>query len=213
MQRYKYPRTLHLPWSLGKSQDDRVLRSVDHFNGKEIVVTEKLDGENTTLYRDYIHARSIDGQSHPSRNLVKALQAQIGYQIPSGWRMCGENLYAKHSIYYRNLPSYFLVFAVYDESNICLSWDDTVHFSASLGLSTVPVLYRGLWDRKAVERCFSGESVFSGSQQEGYVVRMAAQFAFEDHTANTGKFVRANHVQTDEHWQSQPVQPNSLENN
>ena len=56
MNRIKYPRTPHLPFSPGRSDDDIGLGKVE-FTG-EVVVTEKLDGENTTLYHDYLHART-----------------------------------------------------------------------------------------------------------------------------------------------------------
>ncbi len=42
----KYPRTWHLPWSPGKSKDDRVLTTPEVFAGQEVVVTVKMDGEN-----------------------------------------------------------------------------------------------------------------------------------------------------------------------
>lgn len=69
--RVKYPRTFHLPWSRSYTHDDKVLKHVQHFEGKEVVVTEKMDGENTTMYRDYLHARSIDSKDHPSRHWIK----------------------------------------------------------------------------------------------------------------------------------------------
>ncbi|MFT5465446.1 MAG: hypothetical protein ACI8UO_000541 [Verrucomicrobiales bacterium] len=56
----KYPRTLHLPWSPGSTNDDCFLNGVSHFEGREVVVTEKLDGENTSMYRGGIHARTLD---------------------------------------------------------------------------------------------------------------------------------------------------------
>ena len=128
-QKYvKYPRTYHLPWSPGATDDDRVLTDEEleaNFVGRMVVVTEKMDGENTTMYNDYIHARSLDSASHPSREWVKNLHAQIQWQIPDGWRICGENLYASHTLHYAGLPSYFIVFSVWDENNICQSWDDT----------------------------------------------------------------------------------------
>ncbi len=58
--RYKYPRTPHLKWSPGRSADDVELATTEAFEGEEVVVTVKLDGENTTIYRDYLHARSLD---------------------------------------------------------------------------------------------------------------------------------------------------------
>lgn len=96
--RFKYPRTPHLPWSPGFTADDLRNKTTALFDGKEVVVTEKMDGENTTMYRDYIHARSVDGRSHPSRAWVKQLHGRICFDIPEGWRFCGENMYAQHSI-------------------------------------------------------------------------------------------------------------------
>src|SRR5579863_5868310 len=112
---FKYPRTPHLPWSPGATDDDKMLGSIEHFVGKQIVVTEKMDGENTSLYRDHSHARSLDSQMHPSRTMLRQMHATIKHEIPEGWRICGENLFAKHSIHYSNLPSYFLVFGIYNE--------------------------------------------------------------------------------------------------
>jgi hypothetical protein len=63
----KYPRTMHMPWSESVSDDDRTLRSVDGFIGRRVIVTEKPDGENTTFYRNKIHARSLESKAHPSR--------------------------------------------------------------------------------------------------------------------------------------------------
>lgn len=51
----KYPRTPHLLYSPGFSKDDIQLESDDHFIGMNIIITEKLDGENTSLYYNKIH--------------------------------------------------------------------------------------------------------------------------------------------------------------
>jgi len=108
----KYPRTTHLPWSEGGSDDDRILRSTEHFRNKIVVVTEKMDGENTTMYSQHIHARSLDSKHHPSRDWVKNFWQQIRFNIPEGYRICGENMYGTHSIHYNNLKSYFLGFSI-----------------------------------------------------------------------------------------------------
>lgn len=66
MQRVKYPRIPHLPWSQGRSEDDIALDSIEPLERlEEVVVTEKLDDENTTRYHDYLHARSLISRSHP----------------------------------------------------------------------------------------------------------------------------------------------------
>ena len=122
----KYPRTPHLPWSPGASSDDVWIDTFALFEGSEVVITEKMDGENTTLYADHIHARSLDSRHHPSRSWVKGLHQSIAHLIPAGWRICGENLYARHSVGYEALPSYFMVFSIWDEHNHCLGWEQTV---------------------------------------------------------------------------------------
>jgi hypothetical protein len=95
----KYPRTYHVPTS-HLSKDDKKIQNYEHFRGKRVIVTEKLDGENTTMYNDYIHARSINSGSHETRNWVKGLWSQISYLLDDNMRLCEENLYAKHSIKY-----------------------------------------------------------------------------------------------------------------
>ncbi|KAF7786372.1 hypothetical protein PRUB_a0918 [Pseudoalteromonas rubra] len=203
--RYKYPRTPHLPWSLGATSDDLRQGSVMQFAGKKVVVTEKMDGENTTLYADYLHARSIDSRFHPSRAWVKALQGKIGYQIPQGWRVCGENLYARHAIEYTRLESYFLAFSVWNNSNQCLSWQDTQLFLQQLGLATPQVLYSGFWCEKSIRNI-----KLDLQKQEGYVVRLADSFAYDDFAQSVAKWVRADHVTSDTHWMHSAVVPNSL---
>jgi hypothetical protein len=179
------------------------------FVGKTVVVTEKLDGENTTMYWDHIHARSLDSKHHPSRTVVKQLHGQIAHQIPQGWRLCGENMYAKHSIFYDALPSYFLLFSVWNDKNECLSWGETLEWAELLGVSAVPMLYIGNWDEDRVKACWTGVSHF-GPEQEGYVVRIVDGFGYDDFSKNVAKYVRRGHVQTDQFWMTQPVVPNEL---
>lgn len=205
--RVKYPRSFHLPWSLGRTDDDKTLPNCDHFVGREVIVTEKRDGENTTLYRDGMHARSIDGRHHPSRDWVKGLQGRIGWQIPEGWRVCGENLYARHSIGYDNLDSYFEVFSVWDENNNALSWDEMEMFCEDLGLVVVPTIWRGVWNERDIRKL--AEQI-NTEEREGYVVRVADGFHYDEFKTSLAKWVRKNHVQTDTHWMNAAVVPNQI---
>ena len=208
MNYIKYPRTFHLPWSEGATNDDKILKNIDHFLNKEIVVTEKYDGENVNLYNDYLHARSLNSKDHILRHWIKQLQQQIGYKIPDGWRICGENLYAQHSIFYDNLPSYFLSFSIWD-NNTCLNWDDTIDFLNELNLISVPILYRGIWNEEKVKQCFTGISQY-GKIQEGYVVRVVDSFSYENFNKCVAKFVRKNHIQTNNNWMYREVIKNKI---
>jgi hypothetical protein len=206
----KYGRTYHLPWSPGVMKDDRVIDTLKEFENKNVVVTVKMDGENTTMYNDYIHARSISYEPHPSRSRVKALHGQIAHDIPNGWRVCGENVYAKHSIHYKNLEDYFLIFSVWNDKSICLSWEETKEWAALLGLKMVPVLYEGKWDEKLIKGLY--KETFNGDECEGYVVRIADSFPYSKFKRVMAKYVRKNHVQTHGHWMRQQVEPNGVKN-
>lgn len=201
----KYPRTLHFPWSPGATDDDRIHTDLTSFQNEEIVITEKMDGENTSLYPNYYHARSLNSNSHPSQSWARAFHAKMGWSIPVGWRVCAENLYARHSIEYHDLDAYLMVFSIWDDRNMCLSWDQTVEWAGLLDMKTVPVLYRGPWDEKVVR---SFDSI--AKSREGYVVRVARAFPFASFRRVVGKYVRANHVQTTHHWKSQRIVPNVL---
>lgn len=206
----KYSRTHHLSWSEGVNDDDRVLDKAveESFATKRMIVTRKMDGENTSMYRDYIHARSIDGRTHPSRSWVKQFHSQICHNIPEGWRVCGENLYAKHSIHYTDLTTYFMGFSVWDEKNNRLAWDDCLEWFELLGITPVPVLYEGPLTLEVHKEIWKPSD---WEQHEGYVVATAESFNYAQFKESVGKFVRKGHVQTTKHWMyGQAVEKNLL---
>lgn len=206
----KYPRTFHLPFSLGRTEDDRTLKDCSQFEGRDVVITEKLDGENTTGYYDgYIHARSLDSNNHPSRNWVKNYLAGVLHELPHGWRICGENLYAKHSIAYSGLKSYFRPFSIWNDRNECLSWRESLEWFELLNLVPVPVLYNGPWMEDFARSV--GEAVEKDSDKhEGFVVRVADKFNYGQFSKSIAKFVRKNHVQTSKHWIKTQIVVNEL---
>lgn len=205
IMKYKYPRTPHLPWSPGATNDDIHQKNIQLFVGQTVVVTEKMDGENTSIYRDAIHARSIDSRFHPSRTWVKSLQAQVAFHIPQGWRICGENLYARHSIRYENLPDYFMGLSVWDDNNVCLSWSKTKTYLGELNICTPKELYVGPWDEHLIRKIS-----IDTQWVEGYVVRLEAAFAYHDFANSVAKWVRTNHVTTNKHWMHTAVIANGL---
>lgn len=206
----KYPRTYHVHYSKG-TKDDKTLKDDSQFVGKEVVCTIKMDGENTTMYPNYIHARSINSGPHESRNWVKGLWAQKAWQLSKGQRLCGENLYAKHSVEYNDLPSYFMAFSMWYNLT-CLSWDETKFYCDLLEIDMVPVLYRGIYDREKIIELYNKE--WKGKGCEGYVIRVADEFQYKDFRYNVGKFVepefRVLVNSSHGHWMSQKIVPNKL---
>jgi len=208
----KYERTFHLPWSPGIHDDDKALKDCSNFEGKEVVITKKMDGENTTCYSDgHVHARSIDSRGGEDRAWVKKfLIENVCFNLPDGWRVCGENLWAEHSIHYDDLKSYFLGFSIWNERNECLPWDETLVWFDLLGITPVPVLWEGIFITKYI-RDLHLDLKMDFEKDEGYVVRLRDGFTYGEFRKSVAKFVRKGHVMTSKHWrQGRKFIPNGL---
>ena len=207
----KYPRTMHLDFSPGLHNDDRVIESLSGLIGKEVIVSEKMDGENSTLYNwdeeIHFHARSLDSRHHPSRDWLKRFHGEIAHKIPKGWRICGENMYAHHSIFYNELESYFYGFSIWNEHNIALSIDKQNQWFAEIGIVQPKVFYRGIFN---IDELHDIVKSLDKNKQEGFVVRVTDEIKFEDFGTKVAKWVRKGHIQTDEHWMTKDVVPNVL---
>jgi hypothetical protein len=186
--------------------DDKMLSSTKSFEGEEIVILEKMDGENSSLYREGYHARSLDSHGHPWQSWLQNFHAGLRLDIPEGFRICGENLYAEHSIRYDNLESFFMGFSMWNDKNECLSFDDTLEWFKLLNIVHVPVLWRGMWDEKFVKNFYKTMDL---EKQEGFVVRVTRSFDFDEFSSVVGKWVRIGHCTSDRHW-SKNWKPNKM---
>ena len=202
----KYGRTFHLPISPGATSDDKIMPSVNGLMVDDLVVTEKMDGENTTIHRAGSYARSPDSRYHPSRDWLKAFAAGITPYLDEGERIVGENLYARHSVAYDALPSYFLGFAwiIGDEVQ---AWDLTLARFDELGIRPVPTLYRGPYRNGLFDDLANSLDL---NRQEGFVARIANAFAETSMPESVGKYVREGHVQSEVHWMKAALIPNRL---
>lgn len=195
----KYPRTFTLPWSDVVGVGDRVLASVEPLKRGAVVVTEKMDGENVTLYRDFLHTRSVARIKHESRVWLDEFWESIRYDIPEDWRICGEYLFVTHTVAYDRLPSYFMGFSVWNERNICLSWEDTTSFFERIGVSQIPPIYVGPLDCDAIDAAWRAKG---NPASEGYVIRSMGPIPMSDFRRLSAKFIRAGYEQ------SEPVKAN-----
>ena len=209
-ERIKYPKTYHLPFSDALQSDDKIIESTNQFEGQEVVALLKMDGENTTLYRDnYMHARSIDSKTNWTRDVAKKIHSIIRYDIPENYRLCCENLYAKHSILYPEgyLEGYLYLLSVWNEKNECLSWDDTKVYADLFDLPVPKEIYRGVFDQEKLKKLVPN---LDTSVEEGFVVRLTGSFQYDDFSQSVTKYVRKGHVQENaEHWLKTAI-PNGL---
>jgi hypothetical protein len=201
----KYNRTYHLPWSPGSTNDDRISNNVESLLGIEIVITEKLDGENTGMEDEGVYARSHAAftTSAWSREVRQLHKMKVEGQLGEDVFLFGENMEGIHSIEYTNLDSYFYIFGVRD-NGVWIPWYQVEEYSYLLDIPTVPVLFKGVINtqkelKELVNNLVSKPSELGG-QREGIVIRNAGAFDNEDFKDNVMKWVRAGHVTTDVHW-------------
>ena len=100
-----------------------------------------------------------------------------------------------------------------------MSWEEVEFYAAMLQIPTVPVLFKGRSDalpdisvlsptekltdfiQRAVQQASSLSDPQAGFvQREGVVARVARELSTEEFSQCVFKWVRKNHVKTDEHW-------------
>ena len=74
-------------------------------------------------------------------------------------------------------------------------------------MPVVPLLYYGIYDKDKIHNSWLKYNDNLGRESEGYVIRFSEGFSFDQDAQDTGgffmqmaKYVRKNHVQTNEHW-------------
>ena len=178
--------------------------------GRDIVITEKLDGSNVLLHQGQVYARSTAGgpaASHPWLAMTRKHHAHK--TMPHGWRwllLYGEDLYGVHSIEYDPMPERqtLRIFASAHVRGWFHSWEQTKDLARQLRISTVPELFTGVVHspESLTETLLEmhRQSSALGGQREGLIVRNAGQFRIDELHLNVCKSVRPDHVQTEEHW-------------
>ena len=206
----KYPRTFHFQFSPEIHSDDKVIsfKHLGHFLGREIIITEKLDGANSALKGH----QGVFGRSHalPTKepwydHLKGVYYSRLSELKPNLW-IFGENTYAIHSIEYTKMEHFFYVFAIYDsDTDKWLSYDDMVAEAKRIDLPTVPLLFRGTvesmaWVNKWMDKTMKSKFSELGGDLEGFVLRIADEINGDEFNENVAKYVREGHVQSDKHW-------------
>ena len=198
----KYPRTYHFPFSEGATNDDRIQAQWQGILQHELVLTEKLDGENSCIKSNGVYARSHGAVNrNPWASPVWDIWERVGHTL-GDLHIFGENMYAIHSLEYPDLEHYFYVFAIRD-GETWLRWDEVLEYAQLLDLPVVPVLHRGHVNEKGLKTLIEQQQCNGsrlGGSSEGVVCRVAAAFPEAAFADSVLKYVRKNHVQTDAHW-------------
>jgi len=217
----KYGRTYHYDFSPGATSDDRINKVWWEHMQKivEIVHTEKMDGGNTCMNGIGIFARSHAAPTfQPWFNHMKSKFSMIQQDLKdTDIEIFGENLYAEHSIIYPKLEEHFYVFAV-RKHDMWLSWEEVKWYAEFFEYPVVPVIgmdYPKAHIKESLKMDVITESakpsIFGSVQydinkvlqpcsREGIVTRNIEEYHVDNFKENVFKYVRKDHVATDEHW-------------
>lgn len=252
MHIHKYPRTQHIEGSrLQPGDHDLSQVPLSELAGRHLVVEEKLDGANAAFSFDeggklYLQSRGhclTGGARERHFDLFKtwaASQQRALYDIVGSGRVVyGEWLYAKHTVFYDQLPHYFMEFDVLDvETGEFWSTPRRHELFRGSPVRSVPVVHQGEVDRVDDLAAFIQPSLYKSAVWKEVLLetarsegldpdRIRLETDAEDlseglyikheedgQVVGRYKFVRASFLTTvmesESHWLSRPIVPNRL---
>src|SRR5690348_4412258 len=127
---YKYPRTYHIEGSgIQRGDEDLAVIPLRAFVNRHLVVEEKMDGANCAVSFDtggqlllqsrghYLLGGPREKQFHLFKTWASRYTMELWEALTDRYVMYGEWLYAKHTVFYTDLPHYFLEFDLLDKTS------------------------------------------------------------------------------------------------
>jgi len=147
----------------------------------EVAVEEKLDGANVVLWLEDGHVQAATrgghgasdraGQLGPLRAWTARHADALQYLLLGARALYGEWLLLSHTIAYDRLPSFFVVLDLLLANNAFAVPDERDERCLDAGLSTPPLLARGISEEVTAVEALLGPSAVGSSPSEGIVVR------------------------------------------
>lgn len=222
IQILKYPRTPHITGSRIQPGDEDLHQVArEALRGLHIVVEEKLDGSNCGISFDAGHRLTLQSRGHilsggPRERQFDLLKRWASHHVRAlsgilGRRyvMYGEWLYARHTIFYDELPHYFLEFDMFDrERSEFLSTERRQALLGGSPVISVPIL--GMGPVTDLESLLGPSTCSAVEKMEGLYLKHEK----EGCVVGRYKYVRASFLQavadSGEHWSDRPIEPNRL---
>lgn len=217
----KFPTTPHLA-ILGDAdvRTDKVLSATEctEFLCHEIVVEEKVDGANLGISFDKdgdIHLQnrgsfvssSAGGQWKKLEEWLSPRTKSLFSLITDRYILFGEWCYAQHSVFYEQLPDWFLGFDLFDKSkDRFLACDVRDDLFVRMGINGVPLIAKGQFSLEGLVELLS-KSRFGNESAEGLYLR----FDEDGWLGQRAKLVDSRFIQAIElHWSRAPLRLNHL---
>jgi hypothetical protein len=249
---HKYPRTPHLDGSRYQPGDEELSSfGFDMLKGRFIVVEEKVDGANAGISftadgQLQLQSRGhflIGGGRERHFNLFKTWanshQQELWEILKDRYVLYGEWLYAKHTVFYDQLPHYFLEFDIMDaEDGSFLSTEKRWELLKGSPVVSVPVLWKGNagadnspvkflrnslyksaeWKLRLEEACAVNnarvEITIAQTDPSDLMEGLYIKVEENDRVVERYKFIRGSFltavVDSETHWLDRPIVPNRL---
>jgi hypothetical protein len=189
----KYPRTQHVQGSrLQPGDHDLAAVPWSALEGKHLVVEEKVDGSNAGVSfgphgelrlqsrGHFLRGGPRERQFDLLKSWAQAQRARLERALGQRYVLYGEWVYAKHTIYYDQLPHYLLEFDLLDrETGAFLSTPRRRELLAGLPLASVPVLHEGPLERLEELTALVGRSRYKSSRWRERLEAACAQAGFD----------------------------------
>ncbi len=124
----KYPRTPHLFGSKGTDDDKHLgeAESVRFIADESLIVEEKIDGTNVGIHfsdkgelvlqcRGHLITEGMHAQYDLFKQWATVKRYILEERLENRFILFGEWVYARHSVFYRQLTHYFFEFDIYDK--------------------------------------------------------------------------------------------------
>lgn len=251
MQIVKYPRTRHIEGSRLQAGDVADDKPMAELTGQPLVIEEKLDGANCAVSFDREGNLRLQSRGHYLTgggrerhfDVLKTWAATHAHVLRpvlgSRFTMYGEWLYAKHTVFYDQLPHYFMEFDLLDrEAGHFLDTEARRELLFGLPVMPVPVVHVGkvtsvdqlaalirpsLYKSPGWQDALADAADASGSRREivekqtddsdlaeGLYIKLECGGVVQDRF----KFVRGDFLQaiqaSEGHWLDRPILPNRV---
>jgi hypothetical protein len=248
---HRYPRTPHLAGSrLQPGDEDLEQVPLEALRGRFIVVEEKLDGANAGIALGDDGGLRLQSRGHVLTGGARERHFDLFKQwasthaaalvdlVSGGRTLYGEWLYAKHTVFYDQLPHYFLEFDIRDPDGAFWSTARRRELLAGTPVCSVPVIWEGtVADPRRLPELVAPslyktarwrEALGDGAQAAGVDVDRVRRetdpsdlaeglyIKVEDdgRVVERYKWIRASFltsvVDSGSHWLSRPIVPNQL---
>ena len=250
---HRYPRTHHLEGSrLQPGDHDLDQIPLATLRGRYCVVEEKLDGANAGITLDpdgrvRLQSRGhvlVGGAREKHWDLFKRWahthESTLAARVAGGLTLYGEWLYAKHTIFYDELPHYFLEFDIRDAAGTFWSTGRRQEHLAGSPVVSVPVIWEGVVEEPAKLPLLIADSLYKSPRWRDRLRAAAEQAGLDPDRAaletdssdlaeglyvkvedpvtrvvvERYKWIRASFltavVDSGSHWLARPIVPNRL---